>query len=95
MMPRVILYAGLLLVLAPLWGLWVYMQAFLSSVDPEFSRFLVDKVVMLGMFSWPLWLGLPFFAIFKRRVLKKAEILIAFVPMTLVFSAYYRVLFAG
>lgn len=94
MYPRIILYTGLLLLLIPLWGMSVYVEAFRGSTDIDMMKFFADKIAMIGMFSWPLWLGLPFFTLFKRRYLKIPEIIIAFVPMALIFGVYYSVIFS-
>lgn len=94
MHPRIILYTGLLLTLIPLWGMSVYVSAFHQATDPDMMRFFIDKIAMLGMFSWPVWLGLPIFSLFKRARLTVVEIIVAFVPMLLVFYVYYSVIFA-
>ncbi|MCF6218513.1 MAG: hypothetical protein L3J62_00240 [Gammaproteobacteria bacterium] len=96
MSPRVILYIGLVIALIPMIGMWQYMSVILAvpveSHDPEMLRKLTEKMAMLGMYSWPVWLGVAGFSVFRWHELKAPERLLAWIPM-MVFLACYAVIF--
>ncbi len=96
MNPRVILYMGMVLAVFPLFGMWQYVSIIISvpvdSHDPEMLRQLIERVVMLGVYSWPLWLGVVGYSILRWHQLKVIERTIAWIPMIVFLSCYILVM---
>ncbi len=96
MNPRVILYIGIVISFFPMIAMWQYMSVILAvpveSHDPEMLRRLTERVAMLGMYSWPVWLGLVGFSVFRWHFLNAAERIVAWIPMIIFLSCYAIVL---
>ena len=96
MSPRVILYIGLAISLFPLFGMWQYVSVIMSvppeAHDPDVLRELTERMAMLGMFSWPIWLGLAGFSVLRWHYLMIFERFVAWLPMLLFSSCYVLVL---
>lgn len=90
--PRLIFYSVLLFTSIPLWGLYHYFSGYLQVSDEHIRRQIVEAIAMLGMFSWPLWLGLAGYSVIRWRMLKAYERLIAWMPMVIFLAVYIKVL---
>lgn len=92
MTPRVILYIGLVIAIFPMIGMWQYMSVIMAvpveSHDPDMLRGLNEQMAMLGMFSWPIWLGLAGFSVLRWYFLKPVERVFAWMPMIIFISCY-------
>ncbi|VAW83781.1 hypothetical protein MNBD_GAMMA18-1859 [hydrothermal vent metagenome] len=96
MNPRVILYIGIVIAFFPMIGMWQYMSVIMAvpveSHDPEMLRKLIERMAMLGMYSWPIWLGLAGFSVFRWHFLKVVERILAWIPMVIFLSCYAVIL---
>jgi len=96
MSPKVILYIGFVIALFPLFAMYQYvsiiMVASVETHDPKVLKGLIENMAMLGMFSWPVWLGLAGFSVLRWKFFNPLERLLAWVPMISFMSCYYMVL---
>jgi len=92
MHPRIFLYAGLLIAAFPLWGVSQYLIPFFAIDDPIVRRQYLEPISMIGMYSWPVWLGLAGYSVIKWQQFSRIELFIAWVPMILFISVYIVVL---
>ncbi len=92
MKPRIILYAIFILTMIPVWGVTTQYLRLTASVDPQLNRQLIESIAMLGMFSWPLWLGVAGYALVKWRNFKWFEVAGAALPMVYFLTIYTIVL---
>lgn len=96
MSPKAILYIGFAIALFPLFAMYQYVSIIMAvpveSHDPKILKGLVESMAMLGMFSWPVWLGLVGFSVLRWRFFNKIERVLAWVPMVAFLSCYAMVL---
>ncbi len=96
MSPRKILYIGFVIALFPLFSMWQYATVILAVDrefhDPQVLRQLTENMAMLGMFSWPIWLGLAAYSVLRWRFFLIYERILSWVPMVLFLGCYILVL---
>ena len=75
MSPRVILYIGFAIAMFPLFAMYQYVSIIMAvsveTHDPKVLKGLMESMAMLGMFSWPVWLGLAGFCVLRWKFFNK------------------------
>lgn len=94
MKPRIILYSIFILTMIPVWGVTMQYLRLTATVDVQVKRQLIESIAMLGMFSWPLWLGVAGYALVKWRNFKWFEVAGAASPMVY-FLVIYTIVLTG
>ena len=58
---------------------------FFGDTTPGRNELLAGAALFI-LYTWPFWIGLPVFALFKIRIFSSTKVIISFVPIILIFG---------